>query len=122
MILGIGTDIVEVARIKTIFARYPERFLNRTFTSYEQDYCLKRKEPALHLAGRFAAKEAIVKAIGIGFSTGLSCLDIEIQNDSRGKPIVFFSPFAKELLGNLSLHISISHCHQYATAFALCTK
>lgn len=122
MILGIGNDIVEIARIQAILARYPQRFLNRIFTSHEQDYCLKRKEPALHLAGRFAAKEAIVKALGTGFSQGLSWLDIEILNDSKGKPIASFSPYAQELFGDLKMHISLSHCHQYATAFAIWTR
>ncbi len=122
MILGIGNDIVEIDRIKAILTRYPQRFLNRIFTPHEQDYCLKRKEPALHLAARFAAKEAVVKALGTGFSQGLSWLDIEVRNDSKGKPIVFFSSLAKELFGDLTLHISISHCHQYATAFAIWTR
>lgn len=122
MIMGIGNDIVEIARIKNVLARYSQRFLNRVFTPYEQDYCIKRKEPALHLAGRFAAKEAIVKALGIGFTQGLSWLDIEIRPDSKGKPEVFFSPFALELLGQPSLLLSISHCHQYATAVAIWTQ
>jgi holo-[acyl-carrier protein] synthase len=122
MILGIGNDIVEIARIRAILTRYPQRFLDRIYTSHEQEYCLKRKEPALHLAGRFAAKEAIVKALGIGFSQGLNWLDIEIQNDSKGKPTVFLSASAKELLGDLMLHVSISHCHHYATAFAVWTR
>lgn len=120
MILGVGNDIVEIARIKAVLARYSQRFLNRIFTSDEQDYCLKRKEPALHLAGRFAAKEAIVKALGTGFSQGLSWLDIEIRHDPNGKPIAVLSSFARELFGDLNLHISMSHCHQYATAIAIC--
>lgn len=119
MILGIGNDIIEVARIKAILNRYPERFLRRVFTSLEQDYCLKRKDPAIHLSGRFAAKEAVVKALGIGFSQGLSWLDFEIRNDGKGKPSVYFSDFAKELLGNQQVCISISHCHAYATAVAI---
>ncbi len=120
MILGIGNDIVETARIQAVLTRYSQRFLNRVFTSYEQDYCLKRKEPALHLAGRFAAKEAIVKALGTGFSQGLTWLDIEIRNHPTGKPIAIFSPFAQELFGDLTtLHVSLSHCQQYATAFAI---
>lgn len=119
MILGVGNDIIEVARIKAILARHPQKFLSRVFTTSEQEYCLKRKEPALHLSGRFAAKEAIVKALGTGFSQGLSWLDIEIRNDEKGKPTVYFSSFAKELFGDLQLHISISHCHQYATAMAI---
>lgn len=121
MILGIGNDIVEVARIKAVLTRYPQRFLNRVFSSYEQGYCLRRKDPALHLAGRFAAKEAIVKALGTGFSQGLGWLDIEIRNDSKGKPAAFLSPFARELLDDPLLHVSMSHCHQYATAFAIWT-
>lgn len=122
MILGIGNDIIEIARIQAVIARHSKRFLNRIFTPSEQEYCLKRKNPALHLAGRFAAKEAIVKALGTGFSQGISWLDIEIKNDSKGKPIVSFSPSAKELFGDLNLHISISHCHHYATAFAVWTR
>lgn len=122
MILGIGNDIVEIARVRAICSRYPERFLHRIFTPYEQEYCLKRKEPALHFAGRFAAKEAIVKALGTGFSQGLTWQDIEIKNDIKGKPLVFFSPFAKGLFGDLTCHVTISHCHHYATAFAVWTR
>lgn len=119
MILGIGTDIVEIARINSVWTRYTQRFLNRIFTSYEQEYCLKRKDPALHFAGRFAAKEAIAKALGTGFSQGLGWLDIEIHNDARGKPTVIFSPAAACLFKHPQFLISISHCHQYATAFAV---
>ena len=122
MILGVGNDIVEVARIHAILERHPQRFLNRIFTLAEQEYCLKRHTPFLHFAGRFAAKEAVVKAFGTGFSQGLSWQDIEIQNDSRGKPIVSLSPFARELFGDATIHLSISHCHNYATAVALWTR
>lgn len=119
MIRGIGTDIIEVARIKAILDRYPDRFLNRVFTPDEQAYCLKRKEPALHLAGRFAAKEAVVKALGTGFSQGLSWLDIEIRHDSKGKPCVALSPMAADMFDHPTLHVSLSHCHHYATAVAI---
>jgi holo-[acyl-carrier protein] synthase len=124
MILGIGNDIVEIARIKAALTRYSQRFLNRIFTSYEQDYCLKRKEPALHLAGRFAAKEAIAKALGTGFSQGLSWLDIEIRHNPNGKPIAVLSPFTRKLFDDPTIHVSLSHCQQYATAFAIwiCTE
>jgi holo-[acyl-carrier protein] synthase len=122
MILGVGNDIIEVARIRTILTRYPQRFLSRVFTPFEQEYCLKRKDPAIHLSGRFAAKEAIVKALGVGFSQGLSWLDIEIRNDEKGKPSPYFSEFAKELFDELHFCISISHCHEYATAFAIWTE
>lgn len=121
MILGIGTDIVEIARIRAVLNRYTTRFINRIFTSYEQEYCLKHKEPALHFAGRFAAKEAIAKALGTGFTQGLSWLDIEIRNDISGKPMAFFSSSMANM-SNATLLVSISHCHQYATAFAIWTS
>lgn len=122
MILGIGNDIVEIARIKANLDRYQDRFLNRVFTSHEQDYCLNRKVPALHLAGRFAAKEAVVKALGTGFSQGLTWTDIEIHNESNGKPFVKCSPKLNEMFNSPLIHISISHCHDYATAMAIITK
>lgn len=119
MILGVGNDIVEVLRIKTVLHRYPEKFLHRIFTPYEQAYCLKKKEPALHLAGRFAAKEAVVKALGTGFRQGISWLDIEVSQDSLGKPCVVFSPFMNELFNHPLICLSISHCDHYATAVAI---
>lgn len=122
MILGIGNDIVEIARIRKVLARYPQRFIDRVFTPHEQEYCLKRKEPALHLAGRFAAKEAVVKAVGTGFTQGLSWLDFEVCHNARGKPEIVLSPFASNLLGTPTLHLSISHCHHYATAIAIWTQ
>ena len=122
MILGIGNDIIEVSRIKTILERYQSRFLNRVFTEYEQEYCLKKKTPALHLAGRFAAKEAIAKALGVGFSRGLGWLDIEIGHDSMGKPDVSLSLSANHFTKDSHLLVSISHCDQYATAVAVWTK
>lgn len=122
MILGLGNDIVEIERIKALMARYPKRFLDRLFTSLEQEYCLKRREPALHFAGRFAAKEAVVKALGTGFSQGLNWRDFEIRPNLLGKPDVFLSPSAADLFGQPSLLVSISHCERYATAVAIWTK
>lgn len=122
MILGIGNDIIEIARIKAIMARHPDRFLKLAFTSQEQEYCLKRKEPALHFAGRFAAKEAIVKALGTGFSKGVNLTDFEIHPNAEGKPEVILSPLASEIFGNPSLMVSISHCKAYATAVAIWVK
>lgn len=119
MIKGLGNDIVEIARIKAVIARYPRRFIDRVFTSKEQAYCQKRKDPALHFAGRFAAKEAIVKALGTGFSQGLSWQDFEILPNAQGKPNVHLSPLAADHFGQPSLLISISHCADYATAVAI---
>jgi holo-[acyl-carrier protein] synthase len=121
-ILGIGNDIIKVSRIKKILDRYQNHFLNRLFTKKEQAYCLAKKEPALHLAGRFAGKEAIVKALGTGFTKGLSWLDFEIIPDLAGRPTVVTSAFVNELFDQPSIHLSISHCHEFATAFAIWCK
>lgn len=119
MILGIGTDIIEVARIRGCIDRYQKRFLDRLFTPQEQAYCLKYHESARHFAGRFAAKEALVKALGTGFRHGLTWLDLEILPNEDGKPCVFYSPKLADLFHSPKLWISISHCHEYATAFAI---
>lgn len=116
MILGIGNDIIEIARIQTAIDRYQGRFLDRVFTSQEQAYCQSKKEAARHFAGRFAAKEAVVKALGTGFSQGLTWLDVEILNDEAGKPHVYLSFPLKQ---GASIMISISHCKEYATAVAV---
>lgn len=122
MILGIGNDIIEIARIKGILERYQKRFLDRVFTSHEQAYCLSRREPSLHLAGRFAAKEASVKALGTGFTQGITWQDLEIRNMPEGKPYLLLSHRLQERLGSTTILISISHCDQYATAFAIWTQ
>lgn len=119
MISGVGNDIIEVARVRKVLTRHPQRFLDRVFTATEQAYCLRKKDPALHFAARFAAKEAVVKAVGTGFTNGLTWLDIEVVNNPNGKPIVSFSPFAKNLFCNTQIELSISHCHNYATAVAI---
>lgn len=119
MILGIGNDIIEIERIKNNIDQYGERFLDRIFTKQEQTYCFNRKEFALHFAGRFAAKEAVAKALGTGFADGLTWVDIEILNDSKGKPYVAPSAKLMLLFNHPSLLISISHCRSYATAMAI---
>lgn len=119
MILGIGNDIIEIERIHGVIERHGERFLNRTFTSKEQEYCQKHSKSSARFAGRFAAKEAIVKALGTGFNDSITFLDIEIVNNIVGKPEVVISPTLRELIGNSTIHISISHSDNYATAFAI---
>ena len=121
MTRGVGIDIIEVSRIATAMSKHSGRFIDRVFTINEQNYCFKKKEPALHFAGRFAAKEAVVKAVGTGFTQGLSWVDFEVQNDTSGKPTIHLSPLACELLGNPDIQLSISHCKEYATAIAIIT-
>jgi holo-[acyl-carrier protein] synthase len=117
--IGIGNDIIEISRIREVMGRQGQRFLDRVFTKKEQQYCLKHKEPERHFAGRFAAKEAIAKALGSGLKDGLSWLDIEILNDSQGKPVATLSPAISERLNKPQILLSISHCKEYATAVAL---
>ena len=119
MIVGIGNDIIEIERIKGAIERHKERFLARTFTAREQEYCFRHKEAHRHFAGRFAAKEAVVKAMGTGFRDGIEFLDVEILNDPLGKPYVRLSPMLQERIGHVSIHLSISHCNEYAAAVAI---
>ena len=119
MILGIGNDIIEIGRIRSIIERYHDRFLGRIFTQSEQAYCLQKKDPAVHFAGRFAAKEAIVKALGTGFKYGINWVDIQIIPNGEGKPVPLLSPYLIDLFDNPSLQLSISHCRDYATAIAI---
>ena len=118
-ILGIGNDIIEIERIRKSIENHGYRLLARLFTTKEQDYCLKYKDPIPHFAGRFSAKEAIVKALGTGFGEHASWLDIEILNDARGKPNVHFSTTVNQRLNHPRVLVSISHCQQYVTAMAI---
>lgn len=119
MILGLGSDIIEIRRIEESLERHGKRFLDRVFTISEQDYCLRYRDSFRHFAGRFAAKESIVKALGTGISSSVSWLDMEILNDAQGKPTVEFSLKVKEEFHDPRIQISISHCKEYAMAVAL---
>ena len=121
MILGIGNDIIEIDRIEQTIERNGQKFLDRIFTQKEQKYCLSHAKSARNFSGRFAAKEAVVKAIGTGIREGVSWLDIEIINDELGKPIVCLSKRLEQQLPNSQILISISHSHNYATAIAIHT-
>mgnify|MGYP002137013695 CR=1 FL=1 len=119
MIIKVGNDIIEIARIKKAWERHGERFLNKIFTKQEQDYCLSKKAfPERHIAGRFAAKEALSKTLGTGIGP-ISWLDFEILNNAQGKPIVTPSERVLALQQNAQFDLSISHCHDYATAVAV---
>ena len=106
---GVGNDIIEIDRIRKSIAQHQEHFLNRIFTEEEQNYCLKFSDSAIHFAGRFSAKEAIAKALGVGFGAHLSWLDIEILNDPNGKPTVKFSDRIQKTWKNPNILVSISH-------------
>lgn len=121
MIEGLGTDIIEIARMRNSIERHGLHFLNRLFSQKEQDYCYRFQDPSPHFAGRFSAKEAIVKALGTGFGEQASWHDIEILNDDLGKPIVYLSETLKKKYKNPKILLSISHCTNYATATAIWT-
>lgn len=116
---GVGCDIVSIERFKGVLERHPESFLKKTFTEAEIDYCFTHKEPARPLAARFAAKEAVAKALGSGFGPRLSFLDIEILKEENGKPLVHLTKEAQERFNHPVIHLSISHEKTYATAFAV---
>lgn len=116
---GLGNDIIEIKRVADNVLRHGDRFLDKLFTKAEQEYCLNFKDPAPRLAGRFAAKEAVVKALGTGFGTDVSFKDIEIINDSQGKPVVYLSDALKDKFGDPQILLTISHCKEYATAVAI---
>jgi holo-[acyl-carrier protein] synthase len=121
-VIGIGTDIVECLRIAQMIERHGELFLTRVYTSREIEYCSARKAATQHYAGRWAAKEAVLKALGTGWSRGIHWRDIEIRNDAAGKPTVALAGGTREIcerLGIGSMLISISHCRTHATALAV---
>ncbi|MBN1223867.1 MAG: holo-ACP synthase [Candidatus Aminicenantes bacterium] len=118
MIVGIGTDIIEVARIKKLIDGQ-ERFKKRIFTASEIAYCERKKNKAQNYAARFAAKEAFLKAIGTGLRQGISFKEIEVVNNEHGKPEIFLYGTAKEFtlkMGVTNIQVSLSHLGEMAVA------
>jgi len=121
-ILGIGTDIVECLRIAQMIERHGELFITRVYTEHEIQYCQSRKLATPHFAGRWAAKEAVLKALGTGWRRGISWRDVEIHNEPGGRPTVRLRGGARDVVEQLGISqmlISISHCRSHATAYAL---
>jgi holo-[acyl-carrier protein] synthase len=122
MILGLGIDIIEVERIRLSHEKFGERFARRILRPSEIEYCLSHRDPAPHLAARFAAKEAISKAFGTGIGTQLSWQDMEVLRAESGKPTVRMHGAGEALLaerGARTIHLSLSHTLVYATAVAV---
>ncbi|MCA9249060.1 MAG: holo-ACP synthase [Planctomycetales bacterium] len=121
-VVGIGTDIVECLRIAQMIERHGDLFINRVYTDHEVGYCSARKAATQHYAGRWAAKEAVLKALGTGWRRGIRWRDVEVRNDAAGKPRIALSGGARDIveeLGITEMLISISHCRSHATAYAL---
>ncbi|MCC7087039.1 MAG: holo-ACP synthase [Pirellulales bacterium] len=121
-IFGIGTDIVECLRIAQMIERHGELFIGRVYTQHEIEYCQSRKLATQHFAGRWAAKEAVLKALGTGWRRGISWRDVEIRNERSGTPVVTLYGGARDFIeqqGISQVLISISHCRSHATAHAI---
>ena len=122
MILGVGIDIIEVARIKASHEKFGERFANRILLPDEIAYCVSHKHPAPFLAARFAAKEAISKAFGTGIGAALGWRDMEICKRESGEPFVALHGNGKKLFESRKakrLLVSISHTANYAAVVAV---
>ena len=121
-IIGVGTDVVECLRIAQMIERYGEIFINRVFSDAEIEYCHRRKAATQHFAGRWAGKEAVLKALGTGMTRGLRWKDIEIRNNRGGQPEVIFRGAARDLVGRCGVAemlVSLSHCRTHAVAYAI---
>lgn len=122
MIIGVGTDIVEIERIKKSYEQFGERFLNRIFTKEEIAYCFSKKHPYPSLAVRFASKEALVKAAKLGRYHSNSWLDVAVAVSGKGLPdVVVFNKLKKKLKG-MRIHLSLAHSDHYATAVVVIEK
>jgi holo-[acyl-carrier protein] synthase len=121
-IIGIGTDIIECDRIARMLIQHGEHFTNHVYTDEEFRYCSGKKIAEQHFAGRWAAKEAVLKSLGTGWAAGITWTDVEIVIQTGGKPTVRLHRGATKKateLGIAEVLISISHCKAYATATAI---
>ncbi len=119
MEIQIGLDFVQISRIREVFNRYGERFLTRIFTEEERRVCFRRRDPVPCLAGRFSAKEAVMKALGTGARQGVNFSQIEIGKEPSGKPVVILRGKAKDVLGERKIEVSITHSKEIAGAVAV---
>ena len=121
-VLSIGTDITECLRIAQMIERHGELFVGRVYTAAEIEYCRSRRMATQHFAGRWAAKEAVLKALGTGWRRGISWRDIEVRNGAGGRPQAYLRGGTQEVAEKLGIRcvlVSISHCRTHATAYAV---
>jgi len=121
-VLGAGTDITECLRIGQMIERHGELFVQRVYTTREIEYCQRRRMAMQHFTGRWAAKEAILKALGTGWRQGISWRDIEVLNGPSGRPVVTLMGGTQDMaekMGIAGVLVSISHCRTHATAHAV---
>ncbi len=124
-IIGIGYDIVETSRIELVLSRWGSKFEKRVFTKQELEYCEDKKNRTQRLASRFAAKEAVFKALGTGWQRGVGWTEIEVTNDGLGKPAITLSGRTKELsrqLGVRNIFVSMTNTSDYGAAQVILTS
>lgn len=123
MIIGVGIDIIEIERIANDIKKYGKRFLNRCFTPFEQERAQKHANPESFYAKRWAAKEAMVKALGTGFVKAMKITDIEVYSFEQGQPQIRLSGETQKMLRYLSrspkIHLSLSDNLTMATAIVV---
>jgi len=120
MIIGIGTDIVEVHRIESAIEELGDRFKNKMFTENEIEYCEQYKNKKYrHYAARFAAKEAFAKSIGTGFARGFKFKEVSVNNLESGEPIIILEGGMKEKYGSFNIKLSLSHTDNNAIAYLI---
>ncbi len=119
MIVGVGVDLVRIGRIRRAMERWQDRFLARVFTAEELAYARRRRDPAEHLAARFAAKEATLKALGTGLTLGVRWREMEVRRGRGERPRLSVTGRTAELSaerGVRALHVSLAHDGEYAMA------
>jgi holo-[acyl-carrier protein] synthase len=124
-IAGIGVDLSQVSRFRRFLDKGNSGVIDRVFTSGEKAYCLPKRDPAPHLAARFATKEAFLKALGLGLREGISWQDMDVVRDELGKPSLILTGRAAAICrerGITVIHLSYSHDGDYATATVLLEK
>ncbi|MEQ9461623.1 MAG: holo-ACP synthase [Phycisphaeraceae bacterium] len=124
IVLGHGVDLTEVSRVLDLIEKHGESFLERCFTQAEAEYASDSKRFGEHLAARFAAKEAVLKALGTGLTSGISWQDIEVIRSPLGKPNVRLSGRAHDIAAELGItdwHLSLSHTAGLAMASVIAT-
>jgi holo-[acyl-carrier protein] synthase len=119
MIEGIGIDLVDLERLRQVLERHGDRFLDRILTEGEREFCDRHRDPVPHVAARFAAKEAALKALGTGLTSGIRWSDLEVEREDSGKPLLRFRGAAERVArerGVRSVHLSLTHDRRAAAA------
>jgi holo-[acyl-carrier protein] synthase len=120
VVIGVGTDLMEIERIHQSIARFGDRFLQRVFTPAEIAYCQRKKNAAESFAARFAAKEAGAKALGTGIGHGVTWLEMEVTREPSGRPLLLLSGRAAQRAQQIGVtRISLSLTHSRDTALAV---